>query len=219
MKRILIAMVTCEKFRAKSDACKASWVRRVGDFADVRFFLGRGASQQDDRDVLLGVDDDYLSLPAKVKEVMIWSTANGYTFTYKVDDDTFLIPERLAAAYAVHRDYDYVGNFRESLGRSHGYASGFCYGLSGKAADIIACSDVSEDPNEDRWVGTTLREKLDPLNSYDEKRFTWSTFLQPQAMFLQNSVPGKRFIAFSEYQPKEMVELNKFYKRYCGVWE
>ena len=220
MNRILIAMVTCEKFRAKADACRASWVRRVGDFADVRFFLGRGATQQDDREVLLDVGDDYFSLPAKVKETMLWSTAKGYDFTYKTDDDSFLIPERLAAAYnSIHREKDYVGNFRESFRHPRGYASGFFYGLSRKSAEVIACSDVTEDPNEDRWVGTKLHEQLDPFNSYDEKRFTWCTFLQPSSMFLANSVPGKKFIAFAEYQPKDIIELNRAYKRYYGVWE
>jgi hypothetical protein len=225
MNRTLIAVTTCEKFRAKADACRATWARRARSIGfDVRFFVGLdkayGEPREFDDTVVLPCQDDYLSLPAKVKETMIWSIAKGYDFTYKVDDDTFLIPERLAEAYKkTHSGRDYVGNFRESFQSPKGYASGFCYGLSRKAAEVVACSEVSEDTNEDRWVGAVLRARLNPFNSHDEKRFSWCTFLDPAGAFLSNSIPGKTFIAFAEYTPQQLVMLNTLYKRYYGVWE
>ena len=222
MAPVLIAVVTCERFRERADACRKTWAKRVPELFDVRFFLGAGAPQQHDDEVLLESGDNYLSLPAKVKETCLWSRTNGYVYTYKVDDDSFLIGERLAAAYErVHRLRDYVGNFRESFVHPRGYASGFCYGLSRKSAEVIADSDVTNDPNEDRWVGTMLHKYADAglgtINMYDEKRFVVCDLSRPVSIFSAQSNLGKSHIAFAEYNAEEMHDCDKWYRRSNGI--
>ena len=57
--RILIAVVTCHKFRSRADAQRNTWVKDMHGAA-LRFFYGGGEAEGAD-EVILPVGDDYRS--------------------------------------------------------------------------------------------------------------------------------------------------------------
>src|SRR5207237_2235828 len=82
---------------------------------------------------------------------------HGYTHLTKVDDDCYLRPERLFANGFT--SCDYVGRLRGPSGNYLApYVSGFCYGMSRKALELLAPIewDASSDFSEDRWTGNQL---------------------------------------------------------------
>ena len=109
MKKTLIAVINSHSRQAYSDAQRATWIPRVPDGLDYRFFRGRGANRDTLHDeVFLDCDDTYAGLPEKVQKIMRWSNDHGYEFTLKCDDDVLLLPERfLVSGYDLH---DFVGN-------------------------------------------------------------------------------------------------------------
>lgn len=154
--KILIAVITCHSNSPRVQAIKSTWYKSVpGGVADVQFFLGRGNSKLSADHVQLDVDDSYGGLPEKVRAVMRWALERDYDFVCKVDDDTYLQPDRLLdSGFAAH---DYSGRLRgPSGGRSYPYASGFCYWLSNRAAAIVAYTSPGSETAEDRFVGNTL---------------------------------------------------------------
>jgi hypothetical protein len=206
--RLLIAVTTCHARRRQADAQYFSWAKGVGD---VRFFLGEGKSE-DVRDVILPVDDSYQGLPAKVKATMSWARSNGYDAVFKVDDDVYVVPERLYRAG--YERFDYVGNFRAGNGGyGHAYASGFAYWLGSRAVSIIADAPLTEDTFEDRWVGNTLGAITPRLVTYDEKRFacTYPAGIDaPQKLW---SSVGRTHIALAQYPAHMFPGLHYWYKR------
>jgi hypothetical protein len=151
--KILIAVKTCHHYRARADAARATWAKNV-EGADVRFFLGGGEARHAD-EVCLPVDDGYLGLPAKTKEICKWAGEQQYTSAYFSDDDSFVAIGRLLASGG--DTHDYCGRLRGPSGIFPApYCSGFGYWLSAKAMEIIANAELNGDDAEDRFVGNTL---------------------------------------------------------------
>src|SRR5271156_6236369 len=96
MIKILIAVVTCEKFKARADEQRATWVPRIQS-ADVRFFLAKQDRDPLPDEVFLDVSDDYNSLPSQVRAMFRGAGANGYQKVMKLDDDTYVHPDRMMA--------------------------------------------------------------------------------------------------------------------------
>jgi len=94
--RILVACITCHKFRDRADAQRKTWVPDLVG-ADIRFFVGGGEPERPD-EVILPVDDGYRALPEKVKYVFQWALNHGYDWCVKIDDDVYLRPDRLLNA-------------------------------------------------------------------------------------------------------------------------
>lgn len=163
MNRILVAVVTCHRFRARAQLLKDTWIPDVRD-ADVRFFFGRGAVDEPFPDeVRLDVDDDYHSLRRKVQLVFGWAAEQGYDHVFKTDDDVYVIPERLMRDF---KGVAYQGRVRgpsreNDAPRIYGpseaaFCSGFGYWLSRHAAQIVANAPDNGDWAEDRFVGNAL---------------------------------------------------------------
>jgi GT2 family glycosyltransferase len=155
--RVLVAVVTCRAFRERAESQRKTWLPQV-DFADVRFFVGRGKARDDARDgeVELDVPDGYDHLPHKVKAVCAWAVEQGYDYIFKIDDDVYVDAERLAQAVPTEGQ-DYVGRLRgPSGGFPAPYASGFSYWLSKEAASYVARARVN-DVAEDRWIGNVMQ--------------------------------------------------------------
>jgi hypothetical protein len=89
--KILVAVVTCHKFRSRADAQRETWIKDMRG-ADLRFFLGEGGDAERPDEVILPVRDDYRSLPQKCKLVFQWALDNGYDWCVKIDDDVYLRP-------------------------------------------------------------------------------------------------------------------------------
>jgi hypothetical protein len=150
MSKILLAVVTCEKFKERADAQRASWVPRIQG-ADVRFFLAKQEREPLPDEVFLDCPDDYKSLPAKVKAMYQWAIANGYQKVCKLDDDTFVASRMMSTV----PPQDYAGFLNATPPKP--WCSGFCYWLSERAMKIVADAPIPPDEwAEDRWVGGVL---------------------------------------------------------------
>jgi hypothetical protein len=147
----LIAIVTCERFKARADAQRRVWTHRAQGM-DVRFFLAKQDREPLPDEVFLDVPDDYHSLPLKVKHMFQWALANGYENTLKTDDDTVINPIRLLAAMPPQ---DYAGFLNATPPKP--WCSGFAYWISGRAMRIMAEASIPEGEwAEDKWVGGVL---------------------------------------------------------------
>jgi hypothetical protein len=153
--KILIAVVTCgaDKFRARANAQRATWVKDVGTRADVRYFMAFQAGKVPEQDeVYLDCDDAYPALPYKVRKMLQWALANGYTLVFKTDDDCYVKPDNLL------RDLPrghYVGHLNDT---PPVWISGLGYWLSHRAMKIGAFAEIPKDEwAEDRWMGGVMR--------------------------------------------------------------
>lgn len=181
MAQVLIAVITCEKNRKRADAVRQTWAPGVKHdlvFADGAF---------------LGVSDDYEQLPAKVKALCRYALANGYEWLLKIDDDTILYPDRLR----VPTTGDYIGRNRgASGGYPHAYCSGGVYWLSKKAMEVIANAALTDDSNEDRWVGNALA--VSGIVPIEEPLFIAPTHI-PKSDYLKND----RIVALMQVDDNE----------------
>lgn len=173
--KTLIAIASCHRYRERANVLRRTWVPDVANRADVRFFLGDvpaagvGFPPPDDEvwndEVWLNVPDDYKSLRLKVQRMFGWSVEQGYDFIFKVDDDIYVIPDRLFANFSRH---DYKGRVRGPSGSAdllgmqlYGagevcFCSGFAYWVSRRAAAIIAQAPDNGDWAEDRFAANAL---------------------------------------------------------------
>jgi hypothetical protein len=162
--KLLIAVVTCDRFKDRADAQRATWVPLVSG-ADVRFFLARQTREPLPDEVFLdSCPDDYNSLPLKVKLTFQWALANGYTNAMKCDDDTYINPNLVISMPT----QDYVGFLNATPPKP--WCSGFCYHLSERAMRIVAEAEIPKDEwAEDRWVGGILADH--GIHPFWDKRF------------------------------------------------
>lgn len=156
--KTLIALVHCRTRQPYMDAIRSTWLPTVPqEKADVRFFVGRGEYREYSEDVVqLDCDDSYLGLPDKVRAMVQWALAHGYTFMFKLDDDVILLPSKfLESGY---ENSDFVGHKNASK-EDPVPPYGFCYGLSHKSMEIIATAQLPADGYDEGWVRTKLYEK------------------------------------------------------------
>lgn len=169
--KFMVAIVACHKNQAKIDELRKVWVPSLYKI-DYRIFYGRGATRKPLPDeVFLDVNDDYLSLPAKMKEIYRWVVNQGYEYVFKVDDDVYVEVSRLIPCG--WQKYEYSG--RVNYAGKAPYASGACYWLSKRAMQLIVNEPLGEDTAEDRWVGFTLHQH--GVNLYDESRYNLVVYL------------------------------------------
>ena len=102
--RLLIAIASCGKFRARVQALRDTWIPAVKDM-DVRVFLGHHAEPGQD-EVQLDVPDDYKHLRHKVQAMFRWAVDQGYDYVFKVDDDVLVLPE-----FRPFGDTEFIHNF------------------------------------------------------------------------------------------------------------
>lgn len=232
--RTLIAVTTCHRFAERAQAQRDTWVPYAIRFSDVRFFVGRmhnptvsghadggelmrrtigsPAPALASNTVVLDVDDSYEALPQKVKAVMSYSVTQGYDYVWKLDDDVYLVPGALERAALAHNRY--VGNVRAARGGyPSAYPSGFCYGLCGEAARIIAEAPLSEDESEDRWVGNILAKH--GIMATHESRFICTyPGLEPSGQMWLSGV--RNHIAFAQYDAAQIRALHYWRLRVLG---
>ena len=168
-KRVLIAIFTCAKNRARIEAVERGWLgeaRRAG--YDVEIFDGPR----------LGVPDGYAFLPFKDRGIFRYAVDHDYHGLLKCDDDALVRVDEFKRAPLWA--YDYAGAFcqanqlglpgvgREGFPYQHfpanyppgtfpyPYAQGGAVWFSRRAFSIMAHADVNSDWACDRWVGHTL---------------------------------------------------------------
>lgn len=206
--RPLVAIIGCHKFKERADAQRVTWIPEMAEVPedkrfDIIFFLGRGANREPLPDeVFLDVEDDYQSLPYKVRAAMKWAVDHGYDKVLKCDDDTFVFSERI-----VHEvpTVLYSGRLNRSMPHlaTKGWCSGFAYWLTGAALEIIANATKMDQTAEDLWVGKTLGEN--------------GISCTPQSKFMVLSLGGPRewaqhrnqVLAVCEFPGPKMIMIHK----------
>lgn len=222
--KILIAIVTCHRYRERAKAQRDTWIPDVapaalatGHNVDVRFFLGRPDKphtlQADE--VQVDADDGYLGLPEKTREVYRWALAQGYDFVFKADDDSYVVPSRLLTSG--FEQHDYSGRLRGPSGRYPApYASGFGYWVSARAIRILAEASIDGTlPNErhqaeDRWVGNTLQSA-----GIECHPNIWHVVVKSsknKVCFMEAPREGNEVIVACEFEPNVMHRVHQQWK-------
>jgi Galactosyltransferase len=155
--RVLIAVVSCHARPLPRQMLRDTWIPRVTQGVDFRFFLGTnppksgGFVQQND-EVILDCDDSYNGLPSKVQGLFRWARARGYDFCMKLDEDVILKPKEW---YEGFLKTDFSGPKNSS---QPGYLCpwGFAYVLSRKAMEVICSEALPRSNNDEYWVTNAL---------------------------------------------------------------
>lgn len=97
--RLRLLICTCKRYRDRRDAQRATWLTRLPGWVSYTYFMGgEEPPDPDETDVLWlpGVDDSYLGLPTKVMAAFRKASEDdSWTWLGKLDDDAYLVPERL----------------------------------------------------------------------------------------------------------------------------
>jgi hypothetical protein len=161
--RLLIAVLACHHRAGHLQACRETWVPDTTHQCDYKFFYGRGSHGDVQPDeVVLDCDDHYRGLACKVQETARWALANDYEYLFKVDDDTYVRPERVMSSG--FEKADFVGRRlgATDMYHQHAYARGGTgYYLSKKSMQTLTAApkpnpDIPSEYAEDSWVGKTL---------------------------------------------------------------
>ena len=227
--KVLIGITSCLKYTDRVKAQLSTWIPYIHG-ADWRVFVG-GADKQFNAawEIHLPVPDDYGSLHLKSRAIIQYAYDNDYTHLFKVDDDAYILPDRLLASnFAEH---DYIGAWIVGEGttpnsaiRYHGqrFVPGGCgIWLSRRAMKILLDSKVeslsaTETTLEDHWVGWTLgRAGITPICDHryinfscfaDQQKYkTLKEYTAPEDIF----PPVDRVISMCEYTPQEMLTLHE----------
>jgi len=96
---------------------------------DYKFFYGRSHRTSLADEIFLDCGDNYKDNPAKMKAVCRYAYTQGYDFLLRVDDDTYVYPQRLLRLDWA--DYDYSGADKGS------FHPGGCLFLSRHAMELV----------------------------------------------------------------------------------
>jgi hypothetical protein len=163
--KALIAIVNAHCREEFADTVRSTWVPKVPNTTDVKFFRGRGAQREPKEDeVFLDCDDTYLGLPDKVRSIVRWAYNHGYDYVLKCDDDVVLKPvEMLVSGFDRH---DFTGSQDPKVVSGEIRTPwGFCYWLSRKAMKLVVDAPLPGEPgsthsyvhnNDEAWVSTVL---------------------------------------------------------------
>lgn len=168
----------CHARQDFAEASRQTWIKDIQG-ADYKIFYGRGISgrrrnedvselshELESDEVELDVPDGYLDVCIKIHEIIRWAYEQGYDYLFKVDDDTYVRPEKLIASN--FKDYDFIGG--ESFGidsnnRLFRYlggvnASGPGFWLSRKSMGLVLKYPRPGHAHPDEpWLGWVLRSQ------------------------------------------------------------
>lgn len=162
MARFLIAIISCHANCERREIVRSTWLPRIGQDIDAAFFVGRPAASAEDSVIPLDCDDDYNGLPKKVLAMLEWAAARGYERVWKVDDDVYVVPERLKWEkipdyFGRKRGPSYEGAAKTLYGaQESSFCSGFGYSLDRRAINAVLRAAYNGDWAEDRFIGNAL---------------------------------------------------------------
>jgi len=197
--KVLLAVISCEKFKDRADACRQTWVPQVGDRADVKFCLAKQDRYPLADEWFLDCDDSYQALPAKVHAMVARALANRYDYVCKLDDDCLVRPDNLLAELP---SADFVGHVNAPDEASPcGWVSGPGYWLSEKSMYHILLAEPDCSTGEDRWVSAVLnRQGIYPV---DDKN------IYPAAVSPRINAVHPHTKICSEFSPVELLAAHK----------
>ena len=132
-----------------------------GVSADYRIFYGGKRENPWEDEVSLPCEDSYYHTAFKVREMCRWALDNKYDSLFKVDDDTYVRPERLDSAG--FEQFDFVCRVLPPTDENHPmpYAYGGCGYYVGKKLLEIAANDTSPISKPDG-------SPMDRCNTYED---------------------------------------------------
>jgi len=153
----------CHARQDYADASRQTWIKDIHGL-DYKIFYGHGHHELKSDEVQLDVPDGYQDLCSKIHEMIRWAYEQGYDYLFQVDDDTYVLPDRLLASD--FKNHDFVGG--ESFGidehrRIFRYeggvnASGPGFWLSRKAMQIVlGYQRPGHESPDEPWLGWVLR--------------------------------------------------------------
>lgn len=184
---LLIAVKSCRAHLARGDhhAIRSTWGKTAKAAGiDVRFFIGTSDQRSTETirhepdELSLSCPDDYMSLPAKTREICMWFSGKTFTHIMLVDNDTYVYIGELPK-YPI-QNYHYSGffNARKQPGETFEYnavdpqgnseyhekcwaycSGGLGYFLSKDAATEVAYSRPTSWA-EDLWVAQVIGPKI-----------------------------------------------------------
>lgn len=165
----LLVLLSCRRDQENgfNDAIRETWLKSWGDQIDYRFFLGSGATQKFDDEIVLDCDDRYLCLPWKVGLGFQWAIRHGYTHAFKCDTDTYVhIPRLLKSDFA---RAPYIGK----VCRGWFASGGSGYWIGPEILSLIASSYQKYHDAEDLNIAQLARSRgnIYPLN--DDRYTLW----------------------------------------------
>jgi Galactosyltransferase len=203
----LIAIISHGKSRMR-DVIRETWVTKIPEGVDYKFFLGRVESfvaQPDE--VCLDVDDTYNGLIEKVQAVSRWAFDHGYEQFLKCDDDVVVKPaELLASGFDQH---DFVGSdngdfhkdtcstcgrndCRQTTGK---YITpwGFCYWVSRKGMALLYDASLpAHGRNDECWVAHVLGEQ--GISLFHDNRYFIHTGYNPEEPMPQEAPLDTQYV-------------------------
>jgi len=111
MQKIFVAICSCNKDKSVElrSACRRTWISKIPEGIDYRFFVGRNYTGNETDVIQLDVDDSYIRLPNKVRLIYEWVNCNvNYDYVFKCDDDSYVILDRLKEL--IIDNHDFIGN-------------------------------------------------------------------------------------------------------------
>jgi len=163
MPRILIVITSCHKNWEHRKAIRETWLTRLPLGMSYCFVVGTGPRIDEPNIIQLDVADHYGALPMKsYLAFRLVLVRYGFDWLMKVDDDTFLVPERLSSVFFDKRA-EYIGS---DCCYEEGYATGGAGYLLTRAR--VAQLAIAQPPvdwieGEDGWVGMQMRRLGCPL--------------------------------------------------------
>ena len=223
----LLAIICCWHRRWATNAIRETWLPEIHGKFDYKFFYGRGGNAEFVDEQVLDCDDAYRGLACKVWRISQYALTHGYDHVFKIDDDGYLVPQRLRTAVPVE---DYVGRVCAPGDKYHGLAyarGGTGYWLSEKALRVLAAAPQPnpDDPKEyaeDSWVAHTLAKA--GIVATNDDRYRCADGSGPGRKV--NSRTGKswqadvpkqynKFITTCEFLGPEMVEAHHEWVKSC----
>lgn len=203
--KALIAILGCHSRPEYRHAQRETWIPKIPDQVDWRFFIGAPKADAMFDEVMLDVPDDYESLCLKTKAMMQWAFMHGYDWVYKCDDDTYVRPKLLLeSGFDKHQYYGWT----EGRSRCSGSAAprfewaqgGAGYWVKRSGVELLAKYMIEKEHCEDISAGMTLAQfSITPVH---DARYYPECF----AAHRENPAP---YITLHKCNPQQMREVHQ----------
>ena len=183
-------------------AVRETWARDVANHknATMKFFYGHGPNNQPlkEDEVRLSVPDDYGHLPQKTIAICQWALDNGFEYTLKCDDDSYVYVDR--AMTEVCQFADFAGYI------NGGSCSGGCgYWLSRRAMEVVVKNPIGSHWAEDVTVGMIMKSAgISPVNLPSHKPGFEAHWFMPDGFDPKKITPD--IVCAHAVQPEVMRE-------------
>lgn len=158
--RIAVLICSCRAYAHKRLAQRDTWLRRLTPDMPYFFYMGRGDGPLEPDVVVVDAPDGYNDLPPKTHLAIRHAvSALAFDWMIRLDDDTFMAPERLAGLIRSATS-QYIGSDRCCVSM---YATGgagviLSRSLAEHVADQPIPASCPENPDQDDgWIGLVVR--------------------------------------------------------------